>query len=639
MSQGFKRLKINNHMKGAIPSVPEKAGFFAKKIMNFKTRLTTLSFVKIKRAWKYLLKNGPSAFVHRFFGGEHIEFGIPYEEWLDKHKVTPEELERQKNHRFKYEPTISLIVPTYQTPLEYLHQMIDSVMAQSYSNWELCIAEGSGGNKELEAVINNYARNDSRIKHKILEGNQGIAGNSNEALSLATGEYIALFDHDDILTPDALFEVVQSVQDTRHDIIYTDEDKVNSDLTEYKDPNFKPDWSPNLFCSHNYITHLFVVKKSILDKVGGFREEFEGSQDYDLMFRCLEEAKDIKHIPRILYHWRVHDNSVAGDPESKMYAYEAGRKAIEAHYKRTGVEATVETMELWGMYHTIYGTPNNPLVSIIIPNKDHVNDLKVCLKSLFKRNSYQNFEVIIVENNSVNKKTFDYYKKLQEKYKNVKVVVWSDEFNYSAINNFGVQHAKGDHLLFLNNDTKVINPTAISELLGCCMQDKVGIAGAKLLFKDNTVQHGGVVIGFGGFAGHVFTGIHKNSFGYMVRARINCNYSAVTAACMMVKRTVFEEVEGFNEAFKVGLNDIDFCLKVRETGKLVAFNAHSLWYHYESKSRGYEDTQKKQERFQREINLFQERWSEILRDGDPYYNKNFVVELGPYKLGHQEVGR
>ena len=601
--------------------------------MNLRKRIATLSFVKIKRAWKYLLKHGPVAFKHRFLGKDHCEFGIPYEEWFAKNKVTEEELERQRDYLFEYSPTISLIVPTYQTPLNYLRQMIESVRAQSYSNWELCIAEGSGGNKKIEEVIGEYASKDSRIKVEILEKNYGIAGNSNKALSMATGEYTALFDHDDLLTPDALFEVVQSLQETKYDIIYTDEDKVDGDMIAYLDPNFKPDWSPDLFCSHNYITHLFVVKKSILDEVGGFREEFEGSQDYDLMFRCIERAESIWHIPKILYHWRVHDNSVAGDPESKMYAYEAGRKAIEEHYKRTGVEASVEIMELWGMYHTIYATPRNPLVSIVIPNKDHIEDLKVCLTSLLKRNTYENFEVIIVENNSTKEETFDYYKKIQENYKNIKVIHWEGEFNYSAINNFGVRHASADYILFLNNDTKVISPTAVSELLGCCMQKDVGIVGAKLLFKDNTVQHAGVVIGFGGFAGHVNTGIHKNSFGYMVRARINGNYSAVTAACMMVKRSVFEEVDGFTEEFKVGLNDVDFCLKVRETGKRVVFNAHSLWYHYESKSRGYETTPEKIERFEGEIALFQKRWPEILRDGDPYYNNNFVVELGPYKLG------
>ena len=601
--------------------------------MDLRKRLATLSFVKIKRAWKYLLKNGPVAFVYRFFGNHLFEFGIPYEKWLEKHKVTLEELERQRAHQLEYMPKISLIVPTYQTPLNYFHQMIKSVLNQSYSNWELCIAEGSEDNNKLESVIKGYGGKDSRIKYKILEKNYGIAGNSNEALSFATGEYIALFDHDDLLTPDALYEVVLTLQETKHDVLYTDEDKVNSDLTEYKDPNFKPDWSPDLFCSHNYITHLFVVKKSIIDEVGGFREEFEGSQDYDLMFRCIEKATSIKHIPRILYHWRVHDNSVAGNPESKMYAYEAGRRAIEEHYERTGVNATVEIMELWGMHHTIYETPGNPLVSIIIPNKDLVGDLKVCIDSLYKRNTYENFEVIIVENNSREKETFDYYSELQENHENIKVVIWEGEFNYSAINNLGAKHAKGDYLLFLNNDTEVINPTAISELLGCCMQKDVGIVGAKLLYKDDTVQHAGVVVGFGGFAGHVFTGIHKNDYGYMVRARINCNYSVVTAACMMVKRAVFEEVEGFTEAYKVGINDVDFCLKVREAGKLVVFNAHSLWYHYESKTRGYENTPEKLRRFESEIALFRERWADILRDGDPYYNKNFVVELGPFKLG------
>ena len=587
----------------------------------------------VRKGIKCLIKYGPAEVIKRIRHPEVNEFGIPYSLWFENNKVTEGELEEQRIYIFEYAPKISLIVPTYNTPIKFLKEMIDSVTSQSYSNWELCIGDGSENNKELEETLIKYSEEEPRIKIKILDKNYGIAENTNEALSLATGEYVALFDHDDLLTPDALFEVVKALQEVRYDVLYTDEDKVNSDLTEYMDPNFKPDWSPDLFCSHNYITHLFVVKKAILDEIRGFRKEFDGSQDYDLMFRCIERANSIKHIPKILYHWRVHKNSVAGNPTSKMYAYEAGRKAIEEHYQRTGIKGKVENMELWGMYHSIYETPGNPLVSVIIPNKDHIDVLKVCIESLFKVNTYKSFEVIIVENNSTEQKTFDYYSSIGKKYPNIKIVIWEDEFNYSSINNFGVKHAKGDYLLFLNNDTEVKSKTAVSEMLGCCMREGVGVVGAKLLYPDNTVQHAGVVVGFGGFAGHVFTGIHKDDFGYMVRARINGNYSAVTAACMMVKRSIFEEVEGFTEAFKVGLNDIDFCLKVRETGKLVVFNAHSLWYHYESKSRGYENTPEKIKRFEGEIALFRERWAEILRDGDPYYNRNFVIELGPYKLG------
>lgn len=597
-----------------------------------KNVLLNINKENIIRGCKYLKKNGPKKLIKRLGKGVHAN-GIPYAEWYEAHKPTVEELDKQRTRKFSYEPKFSIIVPTYNTPIKFLHEMIDSVREQTYSNWELCIGDGSEGNKELESVLEEYSQKDKRIKYKILEKNFGIAGNTNGALELATGEYVGLFDHDDLLTPNALYEVAKTLQEKKYDVLYTDEDKVNTDLTEYMDPNFKPDWSPDLFYSHNYITHFFVVKKQIIDEIGGFRSEYDGSQDYDLMFRCIEKAKSIKHIPMILYHWRIHAASVAGDPASKMYAYDAGKKAIEGHFERTGVKAKVEHMPLWGMYHVIYETPGNPLISILIPNKDHTDDLDVCIKSLYEINDYENFEIIIIENNSEKEETFEYYKKIEAEYKNVKVVTWQDEFNYAAINNFGVTFAKGDYLLFLNNDTEVINKEAISELLGCCMRDDVGIVGAKLLYEDDTVQHAGIVLGFGGFAGHVFTGIDKDDYGYMVRPRINCNYSAVTAACMMVDKKSFEEVGGFTEAFKVGLNDVDFCLKVRKTGKLVVYNAHSMWHHYESKSRGYEDTPEKIKRFESEIALFQKYWGELLKEGDPYYNKNFPIEYGPFRLG------
>lgn len=586
----------------------------------------------IIRGYKYLKKNGLKKLIRRLEKGVYVN-GISYAEWYEENKPTAEELANQKTHKFAYEPKFSIIVPTYNTPIEFLRGMIDSVLEQTYSNWELCIGDGSEGNKELEVILEEYAKKDKRIKYKILEKNFGIAGNTNGALELATGEYVGLFDHDDLLTQNALYEITKTLQEEKYDILYTDEDKVNADLTEYTDPNFKPDWSPDLFYSHNYITHFFVVKKQIIDEIGGFRSAYDGSQDYDMMFRCIEKAKSIKHIPMILYHWRIHAASVAGDPSSKMYAYDAGKRAIEDHFKRTGIKAKVEHMPLWGMYHVIYETPGNPLVSIIIPNKDHTEDLDICIKSLYEVNNYQNFEIIVIENNSEKEETFEYYKKLEAEYENIKVVMWKGEFNYAAINNYGVTFAKGDYLLFLNNDTEVINNDAVSELLGCCMRDDVGIVGAKLLYEDDTVQHAGIVLGFGGFAGHVFTGIHKDDYGYMVRPRINCNYSAVTAACMMVDRNSFEEVGGFTEAFKVGLNDVDFCLKVRTTGKLVVYNAHSMWHHYESKSRGYEDTPEKIKRFEGEIALFQKYWGELLRNGDPYYNKNFLIEYGPFRLG------
>lgn len=577
---------------------------------------------------KYVFKNGPKGLKEKILSS----FAQDYNDWFLRHKPTEEELETQRQQVFEYSPKISIIVPTYNTPVKLLHEMVDSVRNQTYPNWELCMADGSQGNKELEDTLNEYAENDERIVVKYLDENYGIAGNTNGALGLATGEYIGLLDHDDLLAPNALFEVVKVLQDKSVDIVYTDEDKVTDDLAKHMDPNFKPDFSIDLFRSHNYITHFFVCKKTIVDAIGGFRSEYDGSQDYDLMFRCIENSKVIKHIPMILYHWRVCVGSVAENPAAKMYAYEAGKKAIEDHLKRMNIPAKVEHTDLWGMYRVTYEVIHEPLVSIIIPNKDHIEDLDKCVMSLLNVNEYKNIEIIIVENNSTEDKTFQYYDALTEKYSNVRVLYWKGIFNYSAINNFGVKESKGEYILLLNNDTEIITKDAIKDMLGICMRSDVGVVGAKLYYEDDTIQHAGVVIGFGGYAGHVFNGLPRKDYGYMVRARITCNYSAVTAACLMTSRAVFDEVGGLDEIFVVACNDVDYCLRVREAGYLVVYDAFAEWYHYESKSRGYEDTLEKQERFRNEVNKFRERWGELLKEGDPYYNKNFPVTLAPFTL-------
>lgn len=595
--------------------------------------LHNLTMHNVARAMDYV--------VHHGFRGlkDHITSrlstrGIPYGTWYATHKVTEEELEEQRQTKLDYEPKISIVVPTYRTPINFLKEMIESVQAQTYPNWELCLGDGSEGDEALERTAREYAAADPRVKFKVLEKNLGIAGNTNGALELATGDFIGLLDHDDILAPNCLFEVAKALNEDDYDVLYTDEDKVSGDLSEHNDPNFKPDYNPDLLCSHNYITHFFAVRKSIVDKINGFRSEFDGSQDYDFIFRCIENSNGkIKHIPKILYHWRIHGNSVAGDPASKMYAYEAGRKAIEEHLKRIGIQnAVVEHTEMWGMYHVIYATEPDPLVSIIIPNKDHIADLDKCVQSIYKHSKYTNFEFVVVENNSTEKSTFDYYERMQKEHDNFHVVTWTEGFNYSAINNFGVRHAKGEYLLFLNNDTELISENAIGEMLGTCMRPDVGIVGAKLYFGDDTIQHAGVVVGLSGFAGHVFVGFPKSYYGFMMRARVSGDYSAVTAACMMVDRKAFDRVNGFSEDFVVSLNDIDFCLKVRQLGLLVVFNAFAEWHHYESKSRGYEDTPEKIERFQGEIARFQAKWPDILKNGDPYYNPNFGYYQWPFTL-------
>ena len=367
--------------------------------------------------------------------------------------------------------------------------------------------------------------------------------------------------------------------------------------------------------------------------MGGFRQEYDGAQDYDFIFRCTEKAKEIRHIPKVLYHWRCHKDSTASNPESKLYAFDAGARAIMDHYKRVGIEAErVEKGVDYGIYHSVYKIQGEPLVSIIIPNKDHHTDLDLCLRAIETRATYRNVEFIIVENNSTEKETFEYYEKIQKEFSNVHVVTWEREFNYSAINNFGVTFVKGEYLLFLNNDTELIAENFIEEMLGLCQREDVGAVGARLLYQDDTIQHAGVVVGFGGIAGHTFIGLHKAENSYFHRAMSTQDYSAVTAACLMTKKALFDEVGGFTEKLAVAFNDIDYCMKVRASNHLVVYNPYALLYHYESKSRGLEDTPEKVARFNREIKIFSERWPEILKDGDPYYNPNLTLRKSNFAL-------
>jgi GT2 family glycosyltransferase len=587
----------------------------------------------IERGILYIRKNGINGFLKRLT--KPISEEMDYDAWFHRNRVSQIDLQKEKEHAFAYAPKISLIVPVFNTPKDLLEEMIQSVLHQSYANWQLCIADGSDENSDARRIVTEYSANDPRIKAEFLTENYGISGNTNHALKMADGEYTALFDHDDVLEPDALYEIVKSLQEVQHDIIYTDEDKLNDRTGQFEDPNFKPDYDKDLLLSHNYITHFFSVKTQIIKEIGGFDSQFDGSQDYDVILRCIEHAKSIHHIAKSLYHWRMHEGSTALDPESKMYCYVAGQNAIQAHLDRIGIKAKVEMQPkpLFGLYHVIYEVPH-ALVSIIIPNMDHSQVLKTCIDSLFHISQFQDFEVIVVENNSREQETFAYYDTLQKEHENVRVVTWKEkEFNYSAINNYGESFAKGEYLLFLNNDTEMIGHDAISEMIGLCAREDVGAVGAKLLYQDNTIQHAGVIVGFSGYAGHVFNDIpNGKDYGYMTRDVLNGDLSAVTAACMMTKKAVFEEVHGFDEQFKIACNDIDYCLKIRKTGKLVAYNAFSLWHHYESKSRGYENSFEKTVRFDDEVARWQKKWMDVLLEGDPYYNRNFKVEDGPFIL-------
>ena len=590
---------------------------------------------KVIKGVRYLKHYGVKEFFIRLQEKMESE-NVPYEPWYEHHKATEETLRRQRKQSaaWKGAPRVSIVVPLYCTNETFLREMIGSVQAQSYENWELCLADGSPKEEavRLEAVVRECAGEDTRICYRRLEKNLGIAGNTNEALKMADGDFVVLTDHDDLLSPEALYQCAKAVQkEPQTDVIYSDEDKVDMSGKKFFEPHFKSDYNIDLLCTMNYICHLFVVRKDVMERAGLFESCYDGAQDHDFILRCTEKAEHIVHIPKVLYHWRCHAQSTSENPESKLYAFENGCKAVKAHYDRIGIPAEVEQGPFYGMYRTHYLWKEQPLVSILIPNKDHVADLKKCMDSIEEKSTYRNFEFIIVENNSTEEETFAYYKEI-EKRDNVRVLYYKEEFNYSRINNFGAKEANGEYVLLLNNDTEMIEPDSIKEMLDVCMRPDVGIVGAKLIFEDNTIQHAGVIIGFGGVAGHAFIGQDRDDNGYFSRIISVQDLSAVTAACLMVRRSVFDEVEGLNEEFKVAFNDIDFCLKVRKAGYLVVYNPYAQFYHYESKSRGQEDSADKVARFQQETGLFGERWGELLENGDPYYNPNLTLDKADFSL-------
>ena len=584
--------------------------------------------------WHYLVNFGWKKYCDRikkrFQDTEEV-----YNVWRKKYIPNARKLKKQRAEKLDYEPCISIIVPTYKTPEKFLKEMIDSVRNQSYENWELCIGDGSVTEDTVKNVVESYQKKDKRIKMLCLSENLGIAGNTNAALSIATGDYIALLDHDDILAPDALYEVVKWMNEhykDETDVIYTDEDKVSFDLKDYFEPHFKSDYNLDLIRSNNYICHLFVARKSIVDQVGGFRKEYDGSQDYDFILRCIEQSKHVEHVPKVLYHWRCHPGSTAANQESKMYCYEAGKRAIEDHLKRMGEDdCQVVMTEHLGFYHVIYPIREQKKVSIIIPNKDQKEILERCIESIIQKTDYKNYEIIIVENNSTTNEIFEYYKTIEQR-ENIRVVIWKDKFNYSAINNFGVRYANGEYLLFLNNDIEVIRENWLSEMLANVQRKEVGIVGAKLLYPDNMVQHAGVIIGMGGIAGHPLSRHPADDCGYFARGIIQQNLNAVTAACMLTKKEVYEKVNGFEEKLAVAFNDIDLCLKVRKAGYLIVYDSEALLYHHESISRGKEDTLEKRNRFEGEVDYMAKKWKDVLEKGDEYYNPNLSLLSGNFEL-------
>lgn len=552
---------------------------------------------------------------------------------------TPEEAERQRNTIFDQMVKISILVPLWNNQREFQIEMLDSVMNQTYQNWELCLADGSDTEHSyIEEICKEYAaRANDRIVYHKLEKNGGISGNTNECFKLATGTYIGLFDQDDILHPSALYEYVKVINEEGADYIYCDETtfKGNS-IDNMITLHFKPDFAPDNLRANNYICHFSVFSRELLEGTELFRSGFDGSQDHDMILRLTANAKKVVHVPKLLYYWRSHKTSVASDINAKPYAIAAAKGAVADHLTRCGFKnfEIKSTRAFDTIFEIKYEIRSEDKISILIPNKDHVEDLRRCIDSIKERSTYSNYEIIVIENNSTKKAVFDYYDTIR-KQKNVTVVTYTGVFNYAKINNFGAGYATGKYLLLLNNDTQVISMNWMESMLMYAQRPDVGAVGAKLYYGDRTIQHAGVVIGLGAHrtAGHTHYKINYDNLGYMGRLCYAQNVSAVTGACLMVRKSLYDALGGLDEAFAVALNDVDFCLRVREKGYLNIFTPFAELYHFESASRGSDIVDaKKAERYEDESELFRERWKKLLAKGDPYYNPNFSLDRSDYSL-------
>lgn len=754
-----KRVKFTDHILEEFNSVAHRKREKLLALFHWET---------VEVAWEYFQKHGLRALfkksVHKI---QNIQDDYDYNEWYKKVRITDEELAKQRESAadFAMQPTFSIVIPVYATPEKFLRRMLDSIREQTYPKFEVCLVDATpyakiqhdpAQGRTPQEILAEYAAADSRFRYETLAENLGIAENTNAAIRMATGDFIVLADHDDELEPQALYECVRAINahpDVQ--VLYSDEDKVDFEDIYYFEPHFKTDFNPDLLRSVNYICHLFVARRSLLDAIAETaadgqkiyeRSAYDGAQDYDLILRATEKAQameharlvsfanasgantvtdaqqsdavtstmagaeprestqpaiaaaldpldqallrqgrftssNIIHIPMVLYHWRAHQASTAQHPEAKLYAFEAGARAVYDHCKRVGLPIKkVEQGITYGFYHPIYEN-QQPLISVVIPNKDHSADLDKAITSLAAGN-YKNLEFIIVENNSDQAETWKYYEELKNRFPEelpadfvdpaisgamrtsetstaesdsaashpaqvsadhsaatsvlpqpvVKVVKWDGPFNYSAINNYGVQFTHGQYLLFLNNDIEEIDPDSIDEMIGYVQREDVGICGARLLYPDEDIQHAGVIMGMGGIAGAAFVRTHDSDLSYMHRAKCIQDYSCVTAACLLTKRSLFDEVGGFTEKLAVAFNDVDYCMKVRALGKLVVYNPYAKFYHYESKSRGMEDTPEKLARFHSEILTFGTTWKDILCDGDPYYSPALTFRKANFAL-------
>jgi len=609
----------------------------------------------IRKAFTYLKHYGIHDFTVRVrerLAPEHV----PYMPWYLRHRASEEELAAQRTEYGEYEktekssemPLFSVVVPVYKTPERFLREMAESVLVQTFGDFELILADASPEGSPCSSILREYAEKDRRVKAFSLAENEGISGNTNAAIGKASGAYICFLDHDDVIEPDALFEAYRAIKAFREEtgeelqLLYSDEDKIREDGkggVEHFQPHFKPEFNLDLLRSNNYICHFLMVKRSLIGEVGGIDKNYDGAQDYDFVLRCSDRIWEkysgaIRRIPRILYSWRVHPESTADNPVSKAYAYEAGRRALAAHLERWGESGSVEKLADFGFYRVRYEQEGRPPVSIVIPNCEQAEMLRKCIDAIKKHTDYDNYEVIVVENHSSSRQILDYYKEIQGK-DHVRVIRWKGgAFNFPSICNFGAEHAAGDYLVFMNNDV-VVKDGWLPELLSVCQRPHVGAAGPKLSYPDGKIQSAGIVIGIGGTAGSLFTGLSGSFSGYLHKASVMQDLSAVTAALMIVKREAFEKAGGFDEEFAVAFNDVDFCLKLIKLGYLVVYDPFAEVVHHESVSRGDEYTKEKAARFRREAGLLKERWPSYYEKGDPCYNPNLSKKRWDYSLNDE----
>lgn len=596
-----------------------------QKIQRVKSLLNNTN---LKKFILYIKKNGIKKAIikakDKFNGNIKNDFSELYNNWIKENESYDVNKINAELENFRHSPKISIIMPVYNVEEKWLRKCIESVQNQYYRNWELCIADDKSTYDYIRPLLEGYMLKDNRIKVVFREVNGHISKASNSALELADGEYIALLDNDDELPPFALYEVVKLINEKPDaDLIYSDEDKIDEKGNRI-DPHFKPDWSPDTLLSSNYISHLGVYRTSIIKKIGGFRVGYEGSQDYDLILRFTEKTNNIYHISKVLYHWRMVEGSTALGGENKGYAYKAGLKALEDAIFRRKYDARVVEAKDVPYYNVIFNYYKEDFVSIIIPTRDRADILETCLESIYTKSIFKNYEIIIVDNGSIEEETFRLFSKYKEDYANFRVIKVDIPFNYSKLNNEGVKVAKGNLLLFLNNDIEVISKDWLDKMVGQARRSEIGVVGSKLYYPNNRIQHAGVVLGMGGIAGHAHLMADKYEFGYYARLKVNYNYSAVTGACMMIKRTVFEQVGGFEENLAVAFNDIDLCIRIMNEGYYNIHLADVELYHHESISRGKEDSEDKLRRFNLEIKYMTDKWKDVL-ENDLYYNKNLSL--------------